>query len=84
MLNIKPRIKHRLLLLLCLTVIGLGYYGCRKDAKTQSAVITDPVIAQAKTWYETTYPIPASSKSSLATQNIPVAVKATGDLSQLI
>ena len=41
-------------------------------------------MAQAKSWYESNYPVSAAAKSSLAAQSIPATVKSTGDLSQLI
>src|ERR1700761_9334085 len=54
---IKPKHKptFRFLLFAILTTVGLFYYSCRKDIKSTEQNGTNAFIAQAKTWYESTY-----------------------------
>jgi len=64
-----PKKLYRLFVFFPLLLIGLNYYSCRKDSKSASTT-TDPVILQAKSWYESTYPASgANTNNSLITQS---------------
>jgi uncharacterized membrane protein YgcG len=83
MLIIKHKTKLRLFVPFCLILIGICYYGCRKDTKTESTANLSPTVAQAKTWYESTYPISATN-SKLAVQSTGANANQSVDLSQVL
>ncbi|WP_419700712.1 hypothetical protein [Mucilaginibacter sp. NFX135] len=59
----------------CLVAIVIN--SCKKDSRTdQQNAVSDPVIAQAKNWYERTYPVSENKVNTQSTTN--------ADLSQLI
>lgn len=74
----KPILKKATSLLLatvCLSVVIIN--SCKKDSHTnQQNTVSDPVIAQAKSWYESTFP----TGTKLSTQ----AVSGNKDLNQVI
>jgi len=66
---------------LVLFAVLLIINSCRKDTKTQP--LSDPVLNQAKEWYESTYPL-AGSTRMLVTQNTRPVVSSNFDFSQYI
>jgi hypothetical protein len=53
-------------LLISLVCTAFIIHSCKKDNKTQP--LADPELNQAKTWYESTYPVAGNSRM-LITQN---------------
>ncbi|MFI5159142.1 MAG: hypothetical protein ACHQF4_09775 [Sphingobacteriales bacterium] len=68
-------------LIICFAFIAFVINSCRKDAKTQS--LADPALNQAKTWYESTYPVAGNTRMLITRSTMP-AVSSNFDFSQHI
>jgi hypothetical protein len=63
------RLPFKLLILLTLAACAVIIHSCRKDNKSNPQAISDSSVAQAKAWYESTYPLTTNASTSHQTTN---------------
>jgi len=74
--------KLSLPLVICFICTAFIINSCRKDNKPQS--LADPVLNQAKTWYESAYPAAGNTRMRLTQSTRPAVVNSAFDFSQYI
>jgi len=73
--------KIRFPFIFCLACTAFIIHSCKKDNKTQP--LTDPVLNQARAWYESTYPVAGNSRM-LITQSTRPAVNGVFNYCQYV